>query len=129
MRRALDFLGLIDHKANLSLTNLALIVIVCQIALAGESVGWPISAALLFALGNYAHKRIETRKAEAAKTELAKYEDLRANQARFTERLFEFEAGFDKVAKQAEDTKQLLSATHVGHAFGVNRRPRVEKQA
>lgn len=57
--KTLRFLNLVDRSCNLSITNIAVIVLITKIAMA-PTLDWQTAAALLVTLLNYAHKRKET---------------------------------------------------------------------
>lgn len=61
----LSKLRVLDEQGNLSLTNMGIMVLIAKIALANP-LDWPTTAALMLALLNYGHKRIEASKATSA---------------------------------------------------------------
>jgi hypothetical protein len=61
MKRVLTFLNLVDSSGNLSITNVAVIVVITKIALL-KSFSLTEASALLITMVNYAHKRFETNK-------------------------------------------------------------------
>lgn len=62
IKRTLKFLNLTDRSNNLSITNVAVIVLISKIAV--SPLDWPTAAGLLVALLNYSHKRTESNKIE-----------------------------------------------------------------
>lgn len=62
--KVLRFFNLVDRSCNLSITNIAVIVLITKMALATE-IDWPTAAGLMVALLNYAHKRNHTNAAES----------------------------------------------------------------
>lgn len=62
--RILRFFNLVDRGCNLSITNIAVIVLITKMGMASE-IDWPTAAGLMVALLNYAHKRTESNKVEA----------------------------------------------------------------
>lgn len=56
IKKILKFLNLLDKDENLSITNIAVIVLLTKIALI-NTLDWPVVASLLLALINYGHKR------------------------------------------------------------------------
>lgn len=77
--KVLDFCSLISHDKKLSITNIAVIVLITKMALA-PSIDWPTTAALMLSLLNYSHKRVNVTKdlslnktlIEDVKTEMGK---------------------------------------------------------
>lgn len=61
IRKLLKFLQLVDREGNLSITNIATIVVITKIAIAA-SIDWGVISALLVTLLNYGHKRHESNK-------------------------------------------------------------------
>ncbi len=120
LKEALKFLSLVDASGNISITNLVVVVLMARMG------DWPTAAALLFALLNYMHQRHEAAKDARAKAELAKFDAISFSVVKLDEKLAEFDRGYAVVAKQAEETKKLLSQSNVNHAFGANRRTRQE---
>lgn len=119
----LSFFGLTDKHWNLSLSNIAVIILLWRMGVS-DYFDWPMAAALLFVLLNYIHKRHESVKVIKAEAELIKYDVLFTNISALSAKLDTFEQGYAAIAKQAEDTKKLLSTTNVNHAFGASRRAR-----
>lgn len=54
--KILDFCNLLDYNKKLSVTNVALLVLLGKILVAA-SIDWPSIVALIGTLANYAHKR------------------------------------------------------------------------
>ena len=67
--KLLKFLQLTDRQGDLSITNIATIVVITKIALA-VSLDWGVISGLLITLLNYGHKRHEANKSvkDAAET-------------------------------------------------------------
>lgn len=61
-QKILRFFQLADRAGNLSITNIAVIVLITKMAIA--PLDWATAAGLLIALLNYGHKRLESNKAE-----------------------------------------------------------------
>lgn len=59
MKQIFKFLNLLDHEGNLSITNLAVIVVLIKLAIAPAAT-LTEAGTLLIALANYAHKRVVT---------------------------------------------------------------------
>lgn len=55
--KALDFLNLIDDNGRLSITNIALIGLLCKLSFS-TNVDWPSVVAVITAFGNYGVKRV-----------------------------------------------------------------------
>lgn len=64
LAEVLAFFNLTDRSGKLSITNVAVIVLITKIALA-DSLDWAVVAGLLVTLLNYGHKRVETNKSVA----------------------------------------------------------------
>lgn len=56
----LRFLNLLDYEGNLSISNIAVIVLITKIAV--SPLDWPTAAGLMIALLNYHGKRITIKK-------------------------------------------------------------------
>lgn len=56
IQNSLNFIHLLDDQNRLSITNIAVIVLVVKVAAA--PLDWPTAAGLLCTLLNYGHKRI-----------------------------------------------------------------------
>lgn len=129
----LQFLNVVDRKGNLSITNVAVIIVVTKIAIA-QSVGITEAGALLITLLNYGHKRQEDAKAaklekeaviaQDKKAEDVKMEDLKSTiekvvevQNKITQDMVVIKSTHESVAKTAEEAKKLLSQTNLAAAF------------
>lgn len=55
--KILDFCNLLDYSGKLSITNIALIGLICKMVFA-SNVDWPSIVAVIAAFSNYAHKRV-----------------------------------------------------------------------
>lgn len=106
---ALRFFSLVDREGNLSISNVAVIVIVTRIAIA--PFDWATAAALLVSLLNYSHKRYETNKYEA------NIEPVSAEPSSLQLEVDQLKSSFESVNKLAEDTKKLLSQSNLASAF------------
>lgn len=81
MQTILTKLRLLDEQGNLSITNLAMMVLITKIGLANQ-IDWPTVAGLLMALANYGYKRhvnnaqvtAQTQADEALATKLSDFE-------------------------------------------------------
>lgn len=97
----LRFFNLVDRGCNLSISNIAVIVVITKIAMA-QNVGLTEAGALLITLMNYAHKRHEGNKAQKD-----------ATQAEQRKAAFDKETSVDAVASQvkalAEDITKIVS--------------------
>lgn len=120
--RILKFLNLSDRGGNLSITNIAVIVLITKIALA-PTVDWQAAGALMVALLNYAHKRKESAQAEAELNKVSEYVDVKDQVSKAVEKVESLAKLHETVAKQAEDTKSMLSKSNLSGAF-VPRRNR-----
>lgn len=54
--KVLDFCNVLDYSKRLSITNIALIVLLAKVAFASP-IDWPSIVSLVIAFSNYAHKR------------------------------------------------------------------------
>lgn len=61
--KLLNFVNLVDKNRNLSITNMAVYVLLFKIATA-KTLDWPTAAALMLSLINYGHKRKYTTLSE-----------------------------------------------------------------
>ena len=61
MKKVLKFLNLIDQQGRLSITNVAVIILLAKIAIA-PSIDWAVISGLLVTMINYSHKRYESNK-------------------------------------------------------------------
>jgi len=59
MKKILKFLNVVDREGNLSITNIAVIVLLTKIAIAPD-MDWPTVGALLASMMNYMNKRTNT---------------------------------------------------------------------
>lgn len=120
----LRFFNLLDRSKNLSITNIAIIVLITKMAL--TPFDWPTAAGLLVVMFNYMHKRAETNKVMETEFEVAKFDEILTNVNQFQERLNKFQLDHDKVAKQAQETKNLLTSHNLSHTFGATRRHKAD---
>lgn len=68
MIKILKFLNLLDESGDaISLTNIALVVLIAKMALA-SIVDWPSVVAVITAFGNYSHKRYVASKGDSVVT-------------------------------------------------------------
>lgn len=105
----LRFFSLVDRDGNLSISNVAVIVIVARIAIA--PFDWATAAALLVSLLNYSHKRYESNKFEANQ------EPVSAEPSNLQLEIDQLKSNYESVHKLAEDTKKLLSQSNLASAF------------
>ena len=122
--KVLRFFNLVDRGCNLSITNIAVIVLITKIAMS-PTIDWQAAGALMVALLNYAHKRNESNKAEAKAVETEKLaaveaakpvvtvEALNAVQANYEA----LKAQHEQVAKVAEEAKKFMSANQLARGF------------
>lgn len=112
----LRFLNLVDRSCNLSITNIALIVLLVKLAIA-PTFTLPEVAAFFLALLNYGHKRHETNKAIAQEVPLVETVPQAVDLAPIQAEIDSLKANQEAVAKLADDTKKLLSQSNLAHAF------------
>lgn len=140
----LSFLNLTDRGYKLSISNIAVIVVITKIALA-QNVGLTEAGALLITLMNYSHKRFESNKAikEEAKNSLSKDKSAQevsvessikqvqeqvsslvssiSNLKSFEPTLEGLKVQVEQYSKVAEEAKSLLTANQVSKAFGARK--------
>jgi uncharacterized protein YlxW (UPF0749 family) len=119
--KLLRFFNLVDRSCNLSITNIAVIVIITKMALA--PFDWATAAGLMVALLNYAHKRSESNKASKAEVKTIELVSMQEKVESLAGQVEQFKAVQDAVAKQSEDTKKLLSNSNLANAF----KPRIRE--
>ena len=90
----LKFLNLVDRAGKLSITNMAVYVLIVKIAIS-PSIDWAVVAGLLVTLLNYGHKRIVQEKPAMA--------------AELPSDLQEAIDAVSKVANEAKDMAQKLN--------------------
>lgn len=106
-KRILKFLQLTDRAGDLSITNVAVIVLITKIALAA-TLDWATAAGLLIALLNYSHKRHESNKSikDAQKDlEVSKVESLIQD---MESRIKSTEELYTVISKQADDVQKIV---------------------
>lgn len=111
----LKFCSLTDRGGKLSLTNIALAVVLVKIAI--SPFDYTGAVMLLPVIASYMHKRSESNK--AAKEE-AKVSDLKQLTDKVTElnsQVQGFKATADSVQKSADETKRLLSGANLSNAY------------
>lgn len=106
--RVLDFFNLLDHKKNLSISNIAVIILLVKIAMS-PTIDWAVVSALLLSLLNYSHKRTVNSKVK----EEAPTVDL----SPLVEALEETKQEVRKVADMATEAKE--KAGNVALAMGI----------
>lgn len=89
MQQVLTFFNMTDREGNLSITNIAMIVLIAKIALA-PAVSIAEVAAFFIALLNYSHKRYEASK--AANAEVVTIDESRAAVSEMATKLTEIES-------------------------------------
>lgn len=111
----LRFLNLVDRSCNLSITNIALIVLITKLALAPQ-FSIPEVAAFFMALLNYGHKRHESNKAIA--NEVPEVIPTPAiDLSPIQQEIANLKANQESVNRLAEETKKLLSQSSLAAAF------------
>lgn len=106
-KRILKFFNLVDRSGDLSISNIAVIVLITKIAFAA-TLDWATAATLLMALLNYSHKRHESNKAikDAQKDlEAAKIESLMKD---MESRIKSTEELYTVISKQADDVQKIV---------------------
>ena len=77
--KTLRFFNLVDRNCNLSITNIAVIVLITKMAIA--PFDWATAAGLLVTLINYSHKRYANAQAEKAAADAITTEQVNSVQA------------------------------------------------
>ena len=107
--------NLTDRSGKLSITNVAVIVLITKIAIA--PFDWPTAAALFVTLLNYSHKRLDHSKFSEKQLQLTKVEDLQ-------ESVETLKKQHEQVAKVAEEAKKFMSSSNLVKGFQApNRKP------
>lgn len=114
--KTLRFFNLVDRSCNLSITNIAVIVLITKMAV--SDFDWPTAAGLMVALLNYGHKRSETNKAvksEQITTDIltSAVQAIEATKAD----LKALEDKFQATATLAEESKKTLSNLNLSMGF------------
>ena len=118
----LNFLNLLDRSNNISISNVAVIIVVTKIAFT-PALGIAEAGALLLTLLNYSHKRYESNKLvkQESKSELdgvkEAIEKVVEVQNSITKDMTKIFSTFESVEKTAEDAKTLLSRSNLASAF------------
>ena len=112
IRKLLKFLQLVDREGNLSITNIATIVVITKIALTA-TFDWGVISALLVTLLNYGHKRYEANKASKDVRPAAIAVDLKPLQ----DSINELADNIQEVKKVADEAKD--KASKVALASGI----------
>lgn len=104
IRKLLKFLQLVDREGNLSITNIATIVVITKIAIAA-SIDWGVISALLITLLNYGHKRHEANKAVKNTVEPVDMKPIEDVVRKISEELKEVK----KVSEEAKDKASKIA--------------------
>ena len=118
-QKILRFFQLADRAGNLSITNIAVIVLITKIALAA-TLDWATAAGLLIALLNYGHKRLESNKAEKESVKVSEISSLNSEILSIKESVTalseQVKAQQDlnaTIQKQSEDTANILQKSNL----------------
>lgn len=103
-RIIIDFFSVTDVRGDLSLTNVALWVLIAKIAI--SPLDWPTAAGLFLALLNYAHRRHETNKSTAVAS-------LTQNVQHLQDKVDQYQKLHDTVAKQANETQAQINKNNM----------------
>lgn len=117
--KLLKFLNLTDRGGDLSITNIAVIVIITKMALA--PFDWVTAAGLMISLLNYAHKRSETNKSVKEAKIIEDANQTKSELEALKEEVAQVKSLHDVVAKQADDTRKALNNANITAAFGVRK--------
>ncbi len=114
LKDILKFLNLLDHKENLSLSNISLIA-----SMVMSFINPPVGiAALVTSVLNYMHKRSVNNSAAQGSEEAIKLKDA-LEAVKFLE-----EEVNKKVARQADEVQNMLTAANIGQGLSFTRRNR-----
>lgn len=116
----LRFFNLVDRNCNLSITNIAVIVLITKMALAA-TIDWGVVSGLLITLINYGHKRHESNKAEKKAAEMVLVTNKNEELEKVKAELETMKPVFDKVLKQSEDLQKVLNNSAIMGAFGIKK--------
>ena len=109
-KNLLSFFNLLDRGNKLSITNVAVIVLLTKMAIA--PFDWAVAAGLFVTLLNYAHKRQESNQMD---------KDSKANDnkhlATLQEQMDKFKVDHEEAAKALAETKKLLSNSNLAAGF------------
>lgn len=113
--KILSFLNLLDRKNNLSITNVAVIVLVTKMAI--SAFDWPTAAGLMITLLNYGHKRHESNKASKDLEQSNAIAALQEQVAKVSEQVVVIESTNVDVLKQAEEVRKIVQNHNLKEAF------------
>lgn len=113
--RLLMLLGFLDQNGFLSLTNFALFAVLIKVLFFQADV----ATALLFLIAtlNYMYKRFELAKAVRIERKTIRLATIETQIQELKLKLEEYKKTAQLVEKQAEETKKLISNTHLNQAF------------
>lgn len=120
-RDVLRFFNLLDRGNKLSITNIAVIVLIVKMALA-PAFDWTAATGLFVALFNYAHKRSETNKRDIASERSEALVTIEEKVNSMAGLIESYRGNQELVAKQSEETKKLLSNANLAQAFTPRKR-------
>lgn len=115
-KKLLKFLQLTDKAGDLSISNIAVIVVITKIAIT-STFDWATSATLLMALLNYSHKRHATNKAVRDEQLDQKEAEVVKQVSELVSRVSSLEGTQEQVAKQAEQVQKIISTSNLASAF------------
>ena len=126
-RKILNFFQLADRAGNLSISNIAVIVLITKIALAA-TIDWGVVSGLLITLLNYGHKRHESNKAAKDTAVAAATSALQEQVSQLAGKLESIQDASDKQAelnevmqKQADEVKKIVANAKLVEAFAPRR--------
>lgn len=124
--KVLKFFSLTDRAGNLSITNVAVIVLITKMAV--STFDWPTAAALFMSLLNYSHKRQESAKAEKSTIIEQHLLSMSVQNEKFAQEVQQIKDSVkgdietinstqESLVKAAEEVKKFMSAQAVQRGF------------
>lgn len=126
--KILKFLSLSDYQGNLSISNIAVIIIITKMAIA--PFDWVTAASLMIALLNYSHKRKESnekikgisdtiiKELTGSNKELAEQVEATQKQVKsVVDKLSQYTEDHEAVAKSVEEVKSTVSKSSLVNAL------------
>ncbi len=126
IKKALQFLNLLDNEGKISITNISIFLVLLK----GLATSFGMQEVVVFIglLMNYVHKRYVNNKA-ISDTDYQEQmqgllsvidgmkEDLSKQKASTEADIQSFKESHDKMTKQAEEVKKLISESNISRAF------------
>lgn len=120
-RAVLRFLNLLDRGNKISLSNSLVWVGIWLIAKADQPNVAEVGV-IVIAMFNYMQKRSETNKLIREEAKASDIAAVESTVTKLTAEVASYKDAQELIAKQAEDTKKLLSTSNLAAAFGPRKR-------